>query len=194
MDTTNLPQVVIWKFDGKPGNLRAQNHYSPDSGGDGYSMFCQSNGEYLTYKEVPLGINVQFTSDAGLHKTHFKLPDGAEREILTGESVALGIGGGDAFLCYAHRTSGINLKWAAEDPGFQWRLYDLTGEKGKPIATNSFVAIGNVNVEPKPDYLVYLDRLQAGDIGWTSSPDWKGTITDAATAAAHQKLLEILAS
>jgi len=185
-------KVVVWQFAGKPGNLKSQNSYSTNNGGNGYSMLNRTINQYLTYKEVPLGINLQFTTDSNLHKTHFRLPDGREREILTGEKVALGVGGGKAFLRYAHRTSGINLDWFNDDPEFQWRIYGPGSKKGQPIATNSWVALINAKVEPQADFLVYLDRIQAGDIGWTTSPDWKGKISDWITGDAFKILMASL--
>jgi hypothetical protein len=74
------------------------------SNNTGYYMFCRTNNNYLTWKKVPVGINLAFITDPGVKKTHLKLPDNQERDILTGEPFALGIGGGEAFLRYAHRT------------------------------------------------------------------------------------------
>lgn len=167
------PSVLVWQFGGKPGNLTAQNQYTLNSG---YNMFCQTNNKYLTYGKQPVGFNVVYTTDYRLCKTHFRLPDGQQRPILTGEPVALGIGGGDAFLYYSHRTAGINLKWSGP-PKHEWRIYGPTGEQGQPIPTGSPVAVLNVNVEPGPDFLVYLDRHPGvADIGWTTSPNWWGSL------------------
>src|SRR4051812_29237139 len=115
MDTTIPGKVLVWAFGGKTGNLKSQNKYSTDHNGNGYNMHCQANNQYLTYEKQNVGLNIGYTKSAGEHKIHIRLPDGKERDILTGESMALGIGGGDAFLKYAHRTIGINLEWA-KDP------------------------------------------------------------------------------
>lgn len=192
MDIQNIPEKVrVWRFGGKTGNLKSQNRYSTSNGGNGYNMLCQTNGKFLTYQERDAGINLGYTTNAEEHKIHLRLPDGKERDILTGEKVALGIGGGDAFLRYAERTLGINLKWTS-DPVFKWRIYGATGEKGKPIPTGSWVAIVNANVEPEADFLVYLDRPVGADIGWTTSPDWKGKLTNWMTKAAFTALVKYL--
>ena len=193
MDTQAiLSKVRVWQFGGKAGNLRSQNRYSTDHGGNGYNMLCQTINKYLTYQRHDIGINLSFTTDASLRKTHFRLPDGAERDILTGEKVAVGIGGGDAFLQYARRTWGINLEWGA-DPVFEWRIYGPTGEKGLLISTGSWVAILNENVIPTPHFLVYLDHPGA-NIGWTCSPDWKSKITDWVVDAAFKAAVTVLAA
>jgi hypothetical protein len=176
--------VVIWQFTGKPGNIRSQNQYSNNTG---YSMFCRSNGKYLTWKKVPLGINLDYITDAGVKKTHFRLPDNQEREILTGEPFALGIGGGEAFLGYAERDIGINLKWYESPQGkYEWRMFGSNGEIGKPIPTGSLVAIANEKVKPDPDFFIYLDRQPPGvaDVGWTTSPEFWDQVLDAAGKAA----------
>lgn len=177
--STNIPrEVLVWTFGCKSGNLRSQNQYSTASVGNGYSMHCRTNNAFLTYKKTNFGINLDYKTVREC-KTHFRLPDGSEREILTGEPVALGIGGGKAFLQYTERTAGINLDWYnVNQRAFQWRLYDETGENGKPIPTGSLVAILNENVEPQADFLVYLNRTAGGDVGWTSSPTLWDVIKD----------------
>lgn len=192
MAIQSIPEkVVVWIFGGKPGNLKSQNKYSTANAGNGYNMFCQTNTQFLTYLKTNVGINLGYTTNSAEHKIHFKLPDGKEREILTGEKVALGIGGGDAFLRYAHRTVGINLEWSA-DPSFEWRIYGPTSEKGKPIPTGYQVAILNEKVEPEADFLVYLDRPAGADVGWTTSPDWKGKLPDWLTKEAFSLLVKAL--
>jgi len=191
MDTTIPDKVVVWAFDGRPGNLKSQNNYSTDHNGNGYNMHCQTNNQFLSYEKQSVGINLGYTNSAGEHKIHLRLPDGKDREILSGESVAFGIGGGDAFLKYAHRTIGINLDWA-KNPVFEWRVYTRTGEKGKPLPIGEPVAVINDKVEPTADFLVYLDRPVGGDVGWTTSPDWKGKITDWLTTEGFQKLIQVL--
>jgi hypothetical protein len=144
-------------------------------------MFCRANNQYLTWGKVPLGLNMIYTSDPAVKKTHFRLPDNQEREILTGELFALGIGGGEAFLRYAERTIGINLEWE-NDPKkcFEWKILGLDGRSGKPIATGSPVAIVNKNVKPDPDFFIYLDRGPGGgaDIGWTTSSELWDKVLD----------------
>ncbi len=181
MDTqTILSKVLVWQFGGQSGNLRSQNQYSPTNGGNGYNLLCTTNNQFLTYidgSQPPGSIDLDFTTNANLHKAHFRLLDGAEREIVTGEKVAFGMGGlPNAYLYYAERPISINLKFGSTVRD-EWYIYDETGEKGRPIAMNARVALLNVNVEPDPDFLVYLDRPGA-DIGWTSSPDWKKKVTN----------------
>jgi hypothetical protein len=168
MSKIEIPESVKqWKIGTGSANLRSQNTYTNNSG---YNLFCQKNGKFLTWDKVPFGINLDFTGDASLKKTHFRLPDGKERDILSGEPVALGIGGGDAYLRYAHRNVGINLEWS-KNPVFEWRIFGANGQMGTPIAENSLVAIVNVKVEPSPDFLIYLDRPRGmADVGWTTSP------------------------
>ena len=176
MSDLQIPEKVkTWKIGPGPGNIQSWNNYTDNNGA---YLFCETNGKYLTYKKVPLGINLDFISDSKVYKTHFRLPDGTERDILSGESVALGIGGGEAFLRYADRTAGINLEWS-NSPVFEWRLFG--GQSGTPIAYDSLIAIVNDKVEPALDFLVYFDRLPGmGDVGWTSSPDFWDKVGDLA--------------
>src|SRR4051794_35412310 len=127
------PSVLVWQFGGKAGNLTAQNTYTPNSG---YNMFCKSNSKYLTYATQPAGINLGYTENAAECKVHFQLPDHQQREILTGEPVALGIGGGDEWLYYSERPLGINYKWRST-PKFEHRIWGPTGESGKKIQQNT---------------------------------------------------------
>lgn len=182
-------KVVVWKLGGKPGNLKSQNQYATNTG---YNMLCRTNKKYLTYKEVKLGINLDYVSDAAVKKAHFRLPDKKEREILTGEKVALGIGGGDAFLKYAHRTVGINLDWS-ENPVYEWKIFGATGEEGKPIATGEWVCMINLNVQPKADFFIYFDRPAGGDVGWTTSKGFWDSVKDKVVSALTAKAADHLA-
>jgi hypothetical protein len=184
-------KVVVWAFGGKPGNLKAQSSYSTAGRGNGYNMHCGTIDRYVTWGKQRVGINIRLSESMKDHKLHFRLPDGSERDILTGEPVALGIGGGDPFLYYDERTFGINLNWS-KSPKAQWLLYDETGEKGRKIATGARLAIVNASVEPDPDFLVYLDRPAGADIGWTSSPDWKEKATGWLTKAKFLTLVRAL--
>jgi hypothetical protein len=177
MSKVEIPESVRqWKIGGGAGNVRSQNNYTDNSG---YNLFCQSNKKFLTWKKVPLGINLDFTTNAALKKTHFRLPDGKEREILSGESIAFGIGGGDAFLRYAHRDIGVNLKWS-EKPVFEWRIFGSTNRTGTPIPKNALVAIVNDKVEPAPDFLIFFERPTGmADVGWTTSPQFLNSILNA---------------
>jgi len=176
MDTNMSESVLVWMFGGKPGNLRAQNQYSTDNNGNGYSMRNRQVNKNLTYWKQDLGLNAGYQEikdrpEAELdHKIHFRLPDGAEREILTGERVAFAIGGGDAFLVYCDRTYGINLCWRG-DPSFEWRIYGPTGEKGIPIPTNSWVGMLNEKVDPNPDFMVYGSRARTASLDWAGGHD-----------------------
>jgi hypothetical protein len=160
-------EVLSWKLGAKAGNVRSQNTYETNTG---YSLYCASNNQYLTWGKQDLGINLVYQSSEIDKKIHFVLPDDQEREILTGEPVAFGIGGGESWLRYAERSVGINLKWSS-DPSYEWRLFDASGEKGRPIAAGSPVAICNTNVKPTADFMIYLSRPGA-DVGWTTSPGW----------------------
>ena len=118
---------------------------------EGYNLFCTTIGKFLTYVDVNFGFNAGFKSQ-GDNKTHFRLPDGQEREILSGESVALGIGGKPSFVNYAHRDIGPNLKYV-NDPVYEWRIFGVDSELGRPIPENTPVALVNDKVEPTPTSL-----------------------------------------
>jgi hypothetical protein len=166
-------EVVIWRFGGKTGNVKSQNHYSANTG---YNLYCSPNKEYLTYGKEPMGINIVWAKSGNDKKIHLVLPDKKEREILTGEPVALGLGGGDAFLYYSSRPTGINLKWGT-NPVFEWRICGADGKKGVPVTEGNFYALVNMSVKPDPDFFIYLDRIPGqADIGWTTSPNWPGKI------------------
>jgi hypothetical protein len=174
MAIIEIPESVkVWKIGDGAANIKSWNNYTNNQG---YNLFCRSNGKYLTWQKVPLGINLGFTDDVALRKTHFRLPDGSERDILSGESVAFGIGGGEAFLQYAHRDVGINLKWN-KNPVCEWRIFGSNNQTGAPIAENSFVALVNDRVKPSPDFFIYFNRPSGmADVGWTSSPEFWNSI------------------
>lgn len=176
MSKIEIPDSVMqWKIGTGSANLRSQNSYTDNKG---YNLFCQKHGKFLTYKEVAFGINLDFTSDSSFKKTHFRLPDGKVRDVLSGEPVALGIGGGRSFLRYAHRDVGINLEWS-EKPVFEWRMFNTDGQLGMPIKENSLVAIVNVKVEPSPDFFIFLNRPPGmADVGWTTSPGFWNDVFD----------------
>jgi hypothetical protein len=166
MANIDVPEAVrVWKIGVDQANVLSWNNYT-DNGG--YHLFCITNGKYLTWEEVPVGINLNFKPE-GDNKTHFRLPDEQEREILSGESVALGIGGKPAFLYYKERDVGINLDWS-ETPKYEWRIFGADSELGKPIPENTPVAILNDKVQPDPDFLINFNRPVGSDIGWTTSP------------------------
>jgi hypothetical protein len=170
------PEVVIWQLGGKPTAVKSQNSYATNSG---FTLYCSANKEYLTYGKEPLGINLVFAKNGTDKKVHFRLPDGQERQILTGEPVAFGVGGGDAFLRYAVRTTGINLEWSNQ-PVFEWVFCGQDGQKGIPIDGGHMYAMLNLRVEPDPDFLIYLDRVPGqADVGWTTSPNWPGKVLSA---------------
>ena len=169
-----VPETVrVWKIGVDQANVRSWNHYTNNQG---YNLFCTMNGKFLTYVNVNFGFNAGFKAQ-GDNKTHFRLPDGQEREILSGESVALGIGGKPSFVKYAHRTVGPNLQYV-NDPVYEWRIFGADSELGRPIPENTPVALVNDKVEPTPDFLVYFKRPAGADIGWTSSQGWWDQIVD----------------
>lgn len=177
--------VLCWKLGAIAGNLKSTNNYQNDKG---YNLYCSKNKKYLIWKKQPFGINLDWGNKTQ-RKVHFHLPDDKEREILTGEPFALGIGGGEAYLRYADRTLGINLEWSKE-PAYEWKFYSAKAEKGKPIPAGSLVAIFNTEVEPDPDFLIYHDRPQPGvaDVGWTTSPGfWDSLLTAVETAYSPSK-------
>jgi hypothetical protein len=159
-------EVLSWQFGGKTGNLMSQK--SLLSASNGYNLLQRDNNRFLTYdKGNLLGIDLGYTADPENKRIHFRLPDGTEREILTGEPVAFGLGGAPSFLQYATQPVGINLKYV-HNPTFEWRILDGTGNVGVPVSLGSWVAIINDRAE---DFLVHFER-PGGDIGWTSSVPW----------------------
>ena len=174
--TADIPEVVkIWKIGGGSGKLSAINNYQDNHGAN---LFCTKNNKYLSWKKMPVGINLDFISQATVKKVHFKLPDGKERPILSGEMVAFGIGGGEAYLQYAERDLGVNLKWNKK-PIFEWKLY--SGPAGSPIEYGAPVAIVNIRVKPAADFLIYFDRPAGhADVGWTTSPQFWNNLANAA--------------
>jgi hypothetical protein len=166
----NIPnEVLVWKFGGKAGNVRAQNAYVTNGG---YNLFCATNASYLTYEKQLVGVNLGYEKSGTEHKVWVQLPDGQERDLLTGELFALAIGGGESFLKYWERDNGINLAWTTT-PYPEWRAFLAGGEPGQPIPTGAQVALVNTKVKPKQDFLIYLNRVPGeGDIGWTSSSNW----------------------
>ena len=179
--------VKVWKIGVDPANVRSWNNYTNNQG---YHLFCTTNGNFLTYEKVPVGVNLGFKS-SGDNKTHFRLPDSQEREILSGESIALGIGGKPSFLRYKSRSVGINLDWS-ETPVFEWRI--IGPELNKPIRENMPVAIINDKVQPDPDFLIYFKRVVGADVGWTSSPGFWDQVRSAAEKVAVKAAKEFIKS
>ena len=186
MTSIDVPETVrVWKIGVDQANVRSWNNYTNNQG---YNLFNMTNGMNLTWGNQTFGINLVYKSQ-GDNKTHFRLPDGQEREILSGESVALGIGGSPAFLYYAERDTGINLKWAEQPEGkFEWRIFGADSELGKPIPENTPVALLNEKVQqegrPDPDFLINVNRLKGTDIGWTSSKGFWDHVASFAEKAA----------
>jgi hypothetical protein len=171
----SVKQWTIGSLVNSSANVQSWNNYTDN---DGYNLFCQKNGKYLTWKKQPIGINLDFTDDASLCKIHFRLPDGSERGILSGESIAFGIGGGEAFLSYAQRDVGINLKWS-KNPVFEWRIFGSNNQIGTPITESSLVAIVNDKVQPNRDFFIYFNRPPGmADVGWTTSPGFLDSVVD----------------
>ena len=163
--------VKVWQIGVDSANVQSWNNFQRNQG---YRLFCRTNNKFLINTPQAMGINLGFGE--GQNELHFRLPDGAERDILSGESVALGIGLGKAFLCYSHRSIGINLDWS--DACFQWRIFG-PGGLGTPIPEDTPVAILNDKVLPNPDFLIPFDQGPGtGAIGWTSSPGFWGQFGD----------------
>ncbi|UKT64508.1 hypothetical protein [Pedobacter mucosus] len=160
-------EVVMWKFGGRSGNLKSNEHYQNNQG---YSLYCKENRQFLIWERGQLSINFNF-SNTSQQKFHLSLPDNQEREILTGEPFALGNGGGDPYLRYGKQNFGINLKWVAE-PLYEWKIFDASGVAGKPISLSSYYAIYNTKVKPSADFLIFLEKYypRVVDLGWPSSP------------------------
>jgi len=169
-------EVVIWKFGGKSGNLKSNDHYVNNQG---YNLHCRDNNKFLIWERGQLSINLTFSA-ISQQKFHFSLPDGKEREILTGEPVAMANGGGDPYLRYGKQHVGINLKWVAE-PLYEWRIYDATGVDGKHIETGKNYALYNVKVKPQADFLIFLEKYypKVVNLGWPSSPSLLDTAIQA---------------
>ena len=183
MSDIAVPDAMrVWKIGVDAANVLSWNNYTNNQG---YHLFCVTNGKHLTHEKRPAGVNLGFKS-SGDNKTHFRLPDNQEREILSGESVSLGIGGKPSFLYYKEREWGINLDWS-ESPRFEWRVFGP--EFGKPIPENTPVAIVNDKVTPEPDFLIYFKRPVGVDIGWTSSPEFWGPLVEKAAVSLAKKAI-----
>lgn len=174
-------EVLVWTFGGMDGALRSTNHYQNNMG---YNLHCATNNKYLTWQTGMLSINLEYSASPQ-NKYHFSLPDGSEREIRSGEPVAMAIGGGEAYLYYGEQTVGINLKWA-QKPQFEWRILG-PGDLGEPIQVGSPCALVNVKVRPDPDFMVFLEKHmpKVVDLGWTTSPTWCESYGGAAIKAAE---------
>jgi hypothetical protein len=177
MANIHVPEAVrVWKIGVDTANVLSWNNYTNNQG---YHLFCITNGMYLTWEKVPLGVNLGYKA-VGDNKTHFRLPDEQEREILSGESVAFGIGGKPAFLYYKERSAGVNLDWS-EKPIYEWRIFGADSELGRPIPENTPVALLNDKVQPEPDFLVHFNRPRGmADVGWTTSAGLWDQATEAA--------------
>lgn len=135
MATPTQDELLVWQFGWKEGNLTSQSRLA--SARDGKNLLLRTNNKYLTYHNGHVtGINVGYTSDAANKRIHFRLSDTSEREILSGEPVAFGIGGDPAFLGYKNQPVGINLFYS-KDPQFEWRVCSANGQKGEPIPLGS---------------------------------------------------------
>lgn len=98
--------------------------------------------------------------------------------------MALGIGGGEAFLYYKERDYGVNLAWSTE-PVFQWSIF---GPSDGPIPADAPVAIVNDKVQPTPDFFIYFERPPGmADVGWTTSPGFWDSVGDFAVRTAIEQ-------
>jgi hypothetical protein len=169
-----VPETVrVWKIGVDQGNVLSWNNYTNNQG---YHLFCTTNGEFLTYVDINFGFHIGWKAQ-GDNKTHFRLPDGQEREILSGEPLALGIGGSPSFVKSASRNVGPDLEYV-KDPAYEWRIFGADSELGKPIPQNTPVALLNDKVKPAPDFLVFFKREAGADVGWTTSKGWWGQVAD----------------
>ena len=58
MANIDVPEAVrVWKIGVDPANVLSWNNYTDNQG---YHLFCITNGEYLTWEKVPLGINLGY--------------------------------------------------------------------------------------------------------------------------------------
>ena len=64
--TTEIPAIVqVWKLGGGSGKVSATNNYKNNHGAN---LFCTANNKYLTWKKMPVGINLDFITDASVKK------------------------------------------------------------------------------------------------------------------------------
>jgi hypothetical protein len=163
-------EVLVWQFGSGDGSVHTQPNYEHNKG---TRLKCITNDQFLTYGKQVLGVNLVWQDKPTDHKVHLVTADKKQRELLTGEPFAFGIGGGEAFLYYKSRKNGINLDWS-ENPHQEWRIFGPSGKKGERIMSGKNYAIVNVKVKPEPDFLIYFNREMPGvcDIGWTTSPAW----------------------
>jgi len=186
----NIPEEVLcWKLGGKPGTVRAQRKYETNTG---YNQLCKTNNEFLTWGERDFGVNLIWTQNQGLKKTHFRKQDGSDGEILTGETIAFGLGGNPSFLYYGHQTFGINCKWS-ETPKYEWQLFTASGNKGENIQTGEWITFLNLKVEPDPDFLIHFNRsTPAINLGWTTSSDWLADFVDKARRETVRSAIKVI--
>ncbi|MDZ4755080.1 MAG: hypothetical protein SGJ11_11375 [Phycisphaerae bacterium] len=186
----NIPSaVVLWKFGGVGADLRSENNYQNNKG---YRLKCTANNKYLVWDKGHLSVNLAFSNEAQ-HKYHFHLPDGKERVIRSGETVAMAIGSGEAYLYYGHQKIGINLKWSTK-PVYQWRIYGADGKAGVPLKTGTTYALLNEAVEPDPDFMIHMNKYLPGivPLGWTSTKDWLEELANRVAREAAKKAVQAL--
>ena len=64
--TAEIPEIVkVWKLGAGQGKVSATNHYTDNHGAN---LFCTANNKYLTWKKMPVGINLDFITDASVKK------------------------------------------------------------------------------------------------------------------------------
>jgi len=181
--------VVLWKFGGVGADLTSENNYQNNKG---YRLKCTANNKYLIWDKGQLSVNLAFNNEPQ-HKYHFHLPDGKERVIRSGETVAMGIGLGDSYLYYGHQRFGINLKWSKK-PVYQWRIYGADGKAGVPLKTGTTYALLNEAVDPDPDFMIFMDKHvpRVVPLGWTSTEDWLEKLAHRAARQVAKKAVEAL--
>ena len=99
-------EVLCWNLGGKSDTVRAQGRYVTNTG---YNQLCTKNNMFLTWGERDFGVNLIWTQNADLKKTHFRKQDGSDGEVLTGETIAFGLGGNQLPSTTGTRTIGIDL-------------------------------------------------------------------------------------
>lgn len=170
--------ILQWKFGSAAGasQINALNEFSEHNAAC-VNLHNRESGVYLQWEKQTLGINLGWTDHADADtatrtaRWFLRRESADTAPVKYGERLALGYGTKPSFYHYEHRQVGINLGNVAA-PAYEWII--IGGALGSPVKVGEMVGIYNVNVETDAgsgDFMVRHYRDNAGNIGWTSSPN-----------------------
>jgi hypothetical protein len=148
--------VAEWAVLGETSKVR---RIVPDSDYD-YDLLNVKIAEALVYGERTFGINLVWADPRKSDNIRFARKSGSRTSIKYGESIAIGVRGGD-WLVYKKRTVGINLGWS-DEPRFEWRIDG--GKAGEVVTIPKLVALHN-SIED--DWLMYVPRELGINLRWS---------------------------